>query len=188
MRQERSKRNIERIVLQRRKARLLNYLFRRSFLFRLSFIVRISFILFFLGIYFFGNSYKTNWSKEKIIYSNCYDITGYSMRTINKSKSECFIETDRDHFITSDYLTSIGDSIFVNKNVFGHPLYYRSIDSSVMHPISSRFSNFYFYLFIMTCISLPFIDITIPKLKQIFIITIAINSLAFLFYISYGIF
>ena len=186
MRTEKSKQNIERILLQRRKNRLLNYLFRRSFLFRLSFIVRISFILFFLGIYFFGSSLKTYLTEEQVIYSDCYTIYGNSMRSISHSRLECLVITDKSHYFLSRSYFEVNEIVFVKKNFFGHPI--SMSDGNYVFSVSSRFSFFYLFLTLMTCISLIFVDVTIPNLKKIFIAAIVLNITAFLFYITYSFF
>lgn len=176
----------KRHTLNERKFRLLNRKFRRSPFYISAWLVRILFI-FSLIILFIKHSDPTSVTEEIIKYKNTelYTTSGrYGTNTTNHA--DLTLVTNLGTYKTSligikSPFYDIGDTIYIERNVFNRPIYFYKQNWNIKIPISFPFL-YYFLILGSNFISMFFNNIQ-DKSTIIFLsLTMLISILSITFY------
>lgn len=161
---------------QKRRQRLYNRLYRKSYLFILAWGVRMFYILLFSIICFWHNV-PHGYSKEVVLYKEIETYTYISGKT-PKNSTDLTIQTSHDKYVTDISGISVpdfnkGDTLIIERNVFDKPIYFSEVSWSVKYSFGVKFAAYFAVLFI-TLISFAFnngLDLYTNKLLKIIIAT-----------------
>lgn len=142
------------------KRRRYNRIYRRSFFFRASWTARIVYILLYVLIFFLYDQSK-GFTRE-IVEKTETDIT-YSNPKYSRAKiTTLYFETNNSNYtanVTGIFVPPFkeGDTLLIEHNIFGRPIYFTKENWSMKYAISSNFV-FYFLILFVTIVSMFFND------------------------------
>jgi hypothetical protein len=148
------------ILLDKRRHRLYNRKFRRSFIFIATWTVRLLYFALFILVLIFHNKIGSL-QNEIVQEKNIESYTSTSRRGTRKVTT-LYLKTDRDSYTSNIGDTRLppfnaGDTIIIERNIFGKPIYFLKENWNWKYGIDVNFVYYYIVLFI-TFISMFFND------------------------------
>jgi hypothetical protein len=140
------------------RRRLYNKIYRKSGLFVLAWVVRLAYVILFIFACFLHG--KRSSHKMEVVLNKEIESYTYVSAHSAKNGTDLYIETDYDSYNIDISRMSfpnfnIGDTLLIERNLFGKPIYFGKTGWTVVYSIGIRF-GFYFAVLFATLISLAF--------------------------------
>lgn len=172
------------IQLDKRRRRLYNRKFRRSFIFIATWAVRLIYFTLFILVLILND--KTGSFQNEIVQDKKVETYTNVSRRGTQKITTLYLKTDHDTY-TSNIgdirlpAFNIGDTLVIERNIFGKPIYFLKDEWGYKYGIDVNFALYYIVLFI-TFISLFFNDGLDRFTEKILLVVWTIDILAISFY------
>ena len=143
---------------QKRRRRLYNKMYRKGFPFVSAWLVRIIFIALFISVCFLHHKHGS-YATEVVLFKEIDQYTYMSGRSL-RSGASLYILTDHGEYYVNISRMSFRDfnkrdTLVIERNIFGRPIYFSRIGWTVAYPFGINF-KFYFVVLFATLISFAF--------------------------------
>ncbi|MDP1800108.1 MAG: hypothetical protein Q8L81_02060 [Bacteroidota bacterium] len=143
-----------------RRRQLYNYFYKRSRFFKFSVYLRITTVVFSLYIVYFNKLVITSVTQEVV---SVYDVeeTHFTKRTDSRDHKSIYLTTTQNNKYTIDLLKSkpdefsVGDHIFISKNIFGKKTYVQKVGGETLNILVelARCNNYLIFVIGFTLLS-----------------------------------
>ena len=171
-------------LLDKRRRRLYNIKYRKSFLFVSILIGRLAYVSLFVIVSFLH--FEPGEQREEIVMNKKIESQTTTSRTGSIKITTLYIETNYGNYTSNlgenrppDFKS--GDKLFIERNIFNKPIYFSKTGWYLKYGLQTNFTYYFIILFI-TLISFFFNDGLDRFTDKILLITSASNILGIMFY------
>jgi hypothetical protein len=172
--------------LEKRKGRLYNSIYRKSFIFIGSWVARILYFTLFIIVCIFNRSSGS--ITEEVLVNVNKEIYKTSARGGPRTKVKLYLETNNDSYSHTANISEYSvpdlypnDTIEIERNIFGKAIYFSKPGWRVSYGVDFNFQFYYIILFV-TFVSFFFNDGTDSFVSKLLWLTYAVDIVAMAVY------